>query len=802
MMNSRTPLRMARGDAVRPLKGSYVDQKMRKNARWLFTLHPDRLLAPLRSNCGMDTKGFKSYGGWKDYYHHYIRAMYSLYISYHGIDEGIAEEAKKRAIYIASAILECQKKTAETQPLGFITPDMEKLFADRIHLVRDSIYSHTNIEAIMYVVHKVVLNLVMVHRIFGMPEALEGARLVSKRVYELMSPYTQAEREVMTNSRRVEEFFSEAGGIMDAFLQLYAETGDPQDLEVATYFRRSWFDRMFTEDDDKLAYGMEHANSEMPYVESLADLYIIAGDESALKAARGYMHVNYVDHELPQGSVSGRSAFPDYQSELYNYPKRVFFHIMDTPARKNITSGESCCAHNLNRVAKKLLEVEADVELMDAWERRYINAVLSQQNPDTGMFIYNLNLKNNTYKMWGYPEKSFWCCYGTGAEVHASLTEGAFYEDAETAIACLYMPCTYTHKSTGITITETTNYPDDGKITFSISGSGALSLKLRIPSWLAEPATVTLPGGEVVSVDAKGVLYEIRREWKDGDTVTLNLPFALRYDCMPDRHEYVSVTYGPNLLVPCAPGEVFFNGDGDALLKALEPTGVPCHFVTDFQGDGTGGIHVLKPLRLVKDETYSGYVRVTQPTEEIVSDELLFGSDPSRKAHNLHGIGMQMHSDRGHTRVSTSLTFFSEKGEILFDMASDPEKEMILRLYLDGNAKAYIHQFSGHICNPLFDLQIMHDGEWKTFSTKSMEADYPGEIYYENFVIPTRWTAGKERLHLRLMARNFHEIPGVIETLMDKITLFSAAKTTGTLTDLPEIYDKGDKEYVPNALGL
>ena len=119
-------------------------------------------------------------------------------------------------------------------------------------------------------------------------------------------------------------------------------------------------------------------------------------------------------------SVSGRSAFPDYQSELYNYPKRVFFHIMDTPARKNISSGESCCAHNLNRVCRRLIEVEPEVWLMDAWERRFVNAVLAQQNPDTGMFIYNLNLKENAYKMWGYPDKSFWCCYGTGAEAFAS----------------------------------------------------------------------------------------------------------------------------------------------------------------------------------------------------------------------------------------------------------------------------------------------------------------------------------------------------------------------------------------------
>lgn len=524
MPNARTPLHLAKGSTVRPIKDSFIDQKMRKNVQWLFSLKPDRLLAPLRENCGLDTLGCKYYAGWKDYYYYYTRVMYSLYISFHGLDDAIAEEAKARAIYLTKAVLECQKKTAELIPEaeGMITPEMEQLFMGRTRLERDSIYSHTHIEAIMYVIHKVTLNFVHVYRIFGMTEALEGAKKIAKRVYNAMSPFTQAQREQMTNSRRAEDYFSEAGGIMDGFLQLYAETGDPQHLETASFFRRSWFDRMFTENDDKLAYGMEHANSEMPYVEALVDMYTLAGDESALKAAREYMRVSYEDHELPQGSVSGRSAFPDYQSELYNYPKRVFFHIMDTPARKNITSGESCCAHNLNRVAKKLLEIAPDVSLMDAWERRYVNAVLSQQNPDTGMFIYNLNLKNNTYKMWGYPEKSFWCCYGTGAEVFSSLTEGAFYEDAGSAYACLYMPCEYTHTATGIKITERTHYPDDGEIDFIFSGSGELSLFLRLPRWLAEPAKITLPDGEALTVDKKGELYEIHRLWNDGDIVHLS----------------------------------------------------------------------------------------------------------------------------------------------------------------------------------------------------------------------------------------------------------------------------------------
>ena len=68
MDNARLCVRMAPAGAVHPLEGSYVDQKMRKNAKWLLSLKPERLVAPLRAQCGLPVGDAKPYGGWKDYY--------------------------------------------------------------------------------------------------------------------------------------------------------------------------------------------------------------------------------------------------------------------------------------------------------------------------------------------------------------------------------------------------------------------------------------------------------------------------------------------------------------------------------------------------------------------------------------------------------------------------------------------------------------------------------------------------------------------------------------------------------------
>ena len=798
----REKLRLAGSGQVRPYPGSEIDRRMRKNVEWLFSLDPDRLLYDIRTAAGVDTRGAEGYGGWKSFQNHYLRAMCSIYVSYKGIDDAVAEEAKRRGLAISAGIRECQDKTAETCPAGFITPSMEKSFADRMELKRDSVYSHTNIGAVMYGVHKVMVGLLMSYELFDDENAMVGLRMIADRVRTLMEPYSQEERERMTDSRRVMDFFSEAGGIMDAFLLLYQETGNPEYYETSKFFRRSWFDDMFLKGEEKLAWGMEHSNSEMPYVEGLVDLYLLHGDEDALRIAQEYMRSSYEEHELPQGSVSGRSAFPDYQSELYNYPKRIYYHIMDTKTRRNISSGESCCAHNLNRIAKKLLTLGPDVSLMDAWERRFVNAVLSQQNIETGQFIYNLNLKNNAYKMWGYPENSFWCCYGTGAEVFSQLTEGAFYEDDTHAYACLYMPCIYTHGATGIRIIEQTNYPDDGHIDFLIEGEGKLTLGLRLPGWLKRPAVITLPDGQKKTVSEAGVIYEIEREWKDGDVLSLELPFDLHYACMPDRSEYVSLTLGPNLEVVTGPGLQTFDGNGEQLLKSLAPAGAPCTFQEEFLARESGGTHTVKPLRRVTDEVYSGYIHLNCPPEEVILDTLEFGKPESFEAHQFEAIGLERLKFQGLPAIRSTLTFFSDPGVFCFTLDSDPEKEVLLRLYLDGGDRIYIHQFSGHTVNPLFDLQVKHDGEWKTFSTKSCEADFPDEICHEDFVIPQKWTKGKDKLEIRLAARNFHEIPGVIGTLVDRIELFTVPQNSGTLETKSTGKDENGKVYLPNAQGL
>ncbi|OBZ13072.1 beta-L-arabinofuranosidase domain-containing protein [Bacillus sp. FJAT-26390] len=84
-------------------------------------------------------------------------------------------------------------------------------------------------------------------------------------------------------------------------------------------------------------------------------------------------------------------------------------------------------------------------------------------------------------------------------------------------------------KGANVTVKETTNYPFEDQIRFTIeeaSESVKFPLKLRIPNW-TENATITVNGQPQAAVKA-GEYFSIDRVWQKGDTVVLTLPMEIK----------------------------------------------------------------------------------------------------------------------------------------------------------------------------------------------------------------------------------------------------------------------------------
>jgi hypothetical protein len=99
---------------------------------------------------------------------------------------------------------------------------------------------------------------------------------------------------------------------------------------------------------------------------------------------------------------------------------------------------------------------------------------------------------------------------------------------------------------TTVKISEETDYPFSEEVALKISMASPtrFPLYLRLPRW-CENASVRV-NGKKQSLRTEPLSYAVvDREWKNGDTVTLNLPMRLKVRRWEKNHKAASVDYGP-----------------------------------------------------------------------------------------------------------------------------------------------------------------------------------------------------------------------------------------------------------------
>jgi DUF1680 family protein len=99
-------------------------------------------------------------------------------------------------------------------------------------------------------------------------------------------------------------------------------------------------------------------------------------------------------------------------------------------------------------------------------------------------------------------------------------------------------------------LTQTTNYPWDGKISINIDQvpGKATSMFFRIPGW-SKNAVLTINGEAVTTMLSQGDYAEINRDWKTGDKIELNLPMPVTMmeanPLVEETRNQVAVKRGP-----------------------------------------------------------------------------------------------------------------------------------------------------------------------------------------------------------------------------------------------------------------
>jgi uncharacterized protein len=200
----------------------------------------------------------------------------------------------------------------------------------------------------------------------------------------------------------------------------------------------------------------------------------------------------------------------------------------------------------------------------------FYNAVLPIQNSENGQVVYHLPLGSPRTKNY-LKENDFKCCNGSGIEAFAQLNSNIYFHDQNNLWVNLYIPSAVNWKEKGITLEQTTNFPEEPKspVTISAEQPTNFALKVLIPSW-ANAQTRVLVNGQPFKTKIKPLSFAtIDRTWKTGDTVELIFDYQFHLKSMPDNPNVVALFYGPVLLAFETDKELILKGSLEQILQSV-----------------------------------------------------------------------------------------------------------------------------------------------------------------------------------------------------------------------------------------
>jgi len=363
---------------------------------------------------------------------------------------------------------------------------------------------------------------------------------------------------------------------------------------------------------DPLARGQNvmwgrHAYSYVNSLCSAMQAYMVAGSGKHLQAAR-----NGFDLLVAQSYATGGWG-PD---ETLRKPEsgEVFASLTNT----HNTFETPCGAYAHMKLTRYLLRCTREGRYGDSMERVMYNTVLGSlpMHTDGRAFYYSDYYSSSAgedvgdsaqstgakrvYSVHGWP-----CCAGTLPQVVADYWINGYFREPGAVWVNLYLPSVLQWSESGAKLEMELEggYPENGRVRLRMKSSKPVTfaLKLRIPAW-SGGATARV-NGKPVELPVVAGFATVRRKWRTGDVVDLDLPMRLRMEVLDAAHpETVAVMFGPRVLFALAAGPVSMSR---AQVLSAQQTGGG-----EWTMESAKGPVRMVPFTSVGDSTYSTYIRV------------------------------------------------------------------------------------------------------------------------------------------------------------------------------------------------
>ncbi len=736
---------------VRLLKGPFKHAQQ-LDLSYLLSLQPDRLLHLVRKNAGLEPKA-PIYGGWESRgiaghtLGHYLSALAMMY---QATDDA---RLKQKLDYTLSEIALCQAQS----PDGYFSaiPDGRAMFND-IKAGRGNGALRGWVP--WYTMHKLFSGLRDAYRLTGSETARKSLLQLSDWALETTANLDDAGLKTMLSQ--------EHGGMNEVLADVYALTGQQKYLDGARRFsHRALLDPM-SEARDTLN-GM-HANTQIPKVIGFERIYELTGDKKYGDAARFFWKTVTQNRSYAIGGNSDHEHF---------------FEPKETRAHLSADSAENCNVYNMLKLTRALNEAAPSETHLAFYERALFNQILSSQDPVKGGFNYLNSLQPGGFKVYSNPETAFWCCVGTGLENHAKYGETIYSHDANALSVNFFIASAVNWREKGVILTQKTRFPDTDAAIFTVSTPkiAQFELKLRYPSW-ASGAKLQI-NGTTQKISSRPGSYEvIARNWKNGDTVSWQLPMSLHSEALQNSPSQRAILYGPIVLA----GDLGRQGldkisdyvDEQRAYSNLAAPAVPVlvsdanwetyhwgqslHRVAganlEFEArdlaknpDGQGTTLKLIPFARAHHIRYNTYwttflpAQWAQQREQIAARETAQRAVLARTIDELRPSEQQSEVDHALKGENSRTGDFAERkwrdardgGFFEFELQIAPTNNELCMTYWGSDGG-----------NRSFDILV--DGQ--KIVTQSLKKDRPGEFFDVITPIPAALTQGKKRVVVRIVA--------------------------------------------------
>jgi DUF1680 family protein len=447
-----------------------------------------------------------------------------------------------------------------------------------------------------YTYDKVSCGLSDAHQFAQDPVALKVHEQLTRAVTAYLPEKALSRAEQRARPHKDESFaWDESYTLPENLFLAYQRSGKVFYRDMATRFLED--DTYFNPLAENInVLSSEHAYSHVNAFSSAMQAYLTLGSEKHLRAARNGFDM------LTQQSYATGGWGPN--EGLIEPGKGLLGASLD----KTHASFETPCgAYGHFKITRYLMQVTQDSSYGDSMERVLYNTILGAKPilPDGTSFYYS-DFGAGARKV--YHRDKWPCCSGTFPQLSADYHVSIYFRSPDGVYVNLYVPSKLRWKTEGAVfeLTQQTRYPLDGNVQIQVAASRPKesTVYLRIPAWAEGSSLVSVNGQRISSTVQAGSFAAVRRTWKDGDRIELELPMPLRLEAVDEQHpSLLALSRGPLVLSAISEARPVF--ERSELLRARESS--------DKSGDhvalATDGSRItMRPFMSIGDESYNTYV--------------------------------------------------------------------------------------------------------------------------------------------------------------------------------------------------